>query len=85
MRNDEISSIEPLYFGYEEVARALDIGAPGEPPAEESFEQTPAFAWLVTNAGAFGFTLSYPRDNPHGIVYEPWHWCYTADVTADAD
>ena len=25
---------------------ALDIGTPDEPPAEESFEQTPAFAWL---------------------------------------
>jgi LAS superfamily LD-carboxypeptidase LdcB len=20
--------------------------------------------------------MSYPRDNPHGIVYEPWHWCW---------
>ena len=28
------------------------------------------------NAGAHGFRLSYPRDNPHGIVYEPWHWCW---------
>lgn len=53
---------------------ALDIGTPGEPPAEESFEHTPAFAWLQANAGAFGFGLSYPRGNPHGIVYEPWHW-----------
>lgn len=53
---------------------ALDIGAPGEPPAEESFEGTAAFAWLRDNAGAHGFTMSYPRDNPHGIVYEPWHW-----------
>ncbi|MEG2805090.1 M15 family metallopeptidase [Stenotrophomonas sp.] len=53
---------------------ALDIGTPGEPPAEESFEQTAAFAWLQDNAGRFGFALSYPRDNPHGIVYEPWHW-----------
>lgn len=53
---------------------ALDIGAPGEPPAEESFEQTPAFAWLQSNAGGHGFVMSYPRDNPHGIVYEPWHW-----------
>ena len=53
---------------------ALDIGTPGEPPAEESFETTPAFAWLSAHAGDFGFTLSYPRDNPHGIVYEPWHW-----------
>ncbi len=73
--------------GYSEhhSGRALDIGTPGEPPAEESFEATPAFAWLMANAGAFGFTLSYPRDNPHGIVYEPWHWCCTADVRADAD
>lgn len=55
---------------------ALDIGTPGEPPAEESFEATPAFAWLSAHAGEFGFTLSYPRDNPHGIVYEPWHWCW---------
>ncbi|WP_093138025.1 M15 family metallopeptidase [Pseudoxanthomonas sp. GM95] len=53
---------------------ALDIGTPGEPPAEESFEATEAFAWLSANAARFGFHMSYPRDNPHGIVYEPWHW-----------
>ncbi|MBS0461587.1 MAG: D-alanyl-D-alanine carboxypeptidase family protein [Proteobacteria bacterium] len=64
--------------GYSEhhSGRALDIGTPGQPPAEESFESTPAFAWLTRRAGEFGFTLSYPRDNPHGIVYEPWHWAY---------
>lgn len=56
--------------------RALDIGTPGEPPAEESFEATPAFAWLQRRAGEFGFSLSYPRNNPHGIVFEPWHWCW---------
>jgi D-alanyl-D-alanine carboxypeptidase len=53
---------------------ALDIGAPDEPPAEESFEATPAFAWLTAHAAGHGFTMSYPRGNPHGIVYEPWHW-----------
>src|SRR5690606_15939584 len=53
---------------------ALDIGTPGDPAAEESFEATPAFAWLQANAGAHGFALSYPRGNPHGISYEPWHW-----------
>ncbi|QOY62213.1 D-alanyl-D-alanine carboxypeptidase family protein [Lysobacter sp. H21R4] len=57
---------------------ALDIGTPGEPPAEESFEQTGAFAWLTAHAADHGFRMSYPRDNPHGIVYEPWHWCWTA-------
>ena len=53
---------------------ALDIGTPDEAPAEESFEGTAAFAWLRQHASGFGFTMSYPRDNPHGIVYEPWHW-----------
>jgi D-alanyl-D-alanine carboxypeptidase len=67
--------------GYSEhhSGRALDIGAPGEPPAEESFEQTPAFAWLRAHGGAYGFVMSYPRDNPHGIVYEPWHWYHSPE------
>lgn len=64
--------------GYSEhhSGRALDIGTPGEPPAEASFEATPAFRWLSAHAGRFGFSMSYPRDNPHGIVFEPWHWAY---------
>jgi len=64
--------------GYSEHhgGNALDIGTPGEPPAEESFEHTPAFTWLQRRAGDFGFVMSYPRDNPHGIVHEPWHWCF---------
>ena len=64
--------------GYSEhhSGNALDIGMPGEPPAEESFEHTNAFAWLTAHAGQFHFRMSYPRDNPHGIVYEPWHWYY---------
>lgn len=63
-------------FSEHHGGRALDIGTPGEPPAEESFEHTAAFVWLMANAAGFGFHLSYPRDNPHGIVYEPWHWCW---------
>jgi len=63
-------------FSEHHSGAALDIGTPGEPPVEESFEQTPAFAWLCKYAARFGFSLSYPRGNPHGIVYEPWHWCY---------
>ncbi|QDA58002.1 M15 family metallopeptidase [Thermomonas aquatica] len=55
---------------------ALDIGTMDEPPAEESFERTAAFAWLREHAGEHGFAMSYPRNNPHGIVYEPWHWRY---------
>ena len=64
--------------GYSEhhSGRALDISTLEESPAEETFEGTPAFAWLRDNAAAYGFVMSYPRDNPHGIVYEPWHWTW---------
>lgn len=78
---DEILAVNAAP-GYSEhhSGRALDIGAPEEPPAEESFERTAAFAWLTANAGGHGFAMSYPRDNPHGIVYEPWHWyCGASD------
>jgi D-alanyl-D-alanine carboxypeptidase len=66
--------------GYSEHhgGNAMDIGTPGEPAAEESFEHTRAFAWLRDNAARFGFSMSYPRDNPHGIVHEPWHWRWRA-------
>lgn len=74
---DEILTVNAAPgFSEHHSGRALDIGTPGEPPAEESFEHTAAFAWLCENAGNHGFVMSYPRDNPHGIVYEPWHWCY---------
>ena len=64
--------------GYSEhhLGRALDLTTPGAPVLEESFENTDAFRWLRENAGAFGFHLSYPRDNPNGVLYEPWHWLH---------
>jgi zinc D-Ala-D-Ala carboxypeptidase len=66
--------------GYSEhhSGRCVDFTAPGSDPLEETFERSPAFAWLARHAARFGFTLSYPRDNPHGIAYEPWHWCWHA-------
>jgi D-alanyl-D-alanine carboxypeptidase len=72
---DEILTVNAAP-GYSEhhSGRALDIGTPDEPPAEETFERTAAFAWLRVNAAGFGFVMSYPRDNLYGIVYEPWHW-----------
>ena len=65
-------------FSEHHAGDAMDIGTPGDPAAEESFEASPAFAWLQRRAGDFGFTMSYPRDNPHGIDYEPWHWRHGA-------
>lgn len=66
------------YPGFSEhhTGRAIDIGTTGTPHLEEEFESTAAFEWLRTHAGSFGFRMSYPRGNPHGIAYEPWHWCH---------
>lgn len=66
--------------GYSEhhSGRALDVTTPGFTPLEEAFEHSDAFAWLQGNASRFGFRLSYPRGNRHGIAYEPWHWCWHA-------
>jgi D-alanyl-D-alanine carboxypeptidase len=62
--------------GYSEhhTGLAIDLTAGDIEPLTEEFETTEAFAWLRKRAGDFGFSLSYPRDNPYGIVYEPWHW-----------
>lgn len=65
--------------GYTEhhTGRALDIGFSdcGGIPTAELVEQSPRFQWLMEHAGDFGFALSYPRGNPQGVIFEPWHWC----------
>jgi D-alanyl-D-alanine carboxypeptidase len=67
--------------GYSEhhSGNALDISTPGFEPLAEEFENSPAFEWLKQSAGNYGFSMSYPRNNPHGVCYEPWHWCWAAD------
>jgi D-alanyl-D-alanine carboxypeptidase len=63
-------------FSEHHSGRALDLTTPGFPVLEEEFEHSEAFAWLIENAAGFGFHLSFPRDNPHGVIYEPWHWAW---------
>lgn len=66
------------------TGRALDIGSPDDRALDERFGRTREFRWLKKNAGRFGFNLSYPRENPHGIGYEPWHWCWRRKTTISA-
>lgn len=40
----------------------------------KDFEALPEFEWLMQNAHKFNFYLSYPKDNPFGVAFEPWHW-----------
>ena len=62
--------------GYSEhhSGRAVDIATPGSRPLTEEFESSEAFDWLVARGKDFDFSLSYPRDNRYGFIYEPWHW-----------
>ncbi len=69
--------------GYSEhhTGYAIDIGDATAPEThlEVSFENTKVFQWLEDNAGNYGFELSFPRNNPQGINYEPWHWRFVGD------
>lgn len=69
--------------GYSEhhTGYAVDIGDTEKPETDldETFETTKAFRWLQKNAGYYSFEMSFPRDNPQGIQYEPWHWRFVGD------
>ncbi|MGQ4649360.1 D-alanyl-D-alanine carboxypeptidase family protein [Lyngbya aestuarii] len=61
---------------------AVDIGD-GRTPAtnlSQKFENTAAFQWLERNAAHYSFELSFPRNNPQGVSYEPWHWRFVGDT-----
>jgi LAS superfamily LD-carboxypeptidase LdcB len=47
-----------------------------------AFGESEAFQWLDRRAREFGFELSFPRDNPQGVNYEPWHWRFVGSVEA---
>lgn len=53
---------------------------------EETFENTPEFRWLITNAYRFGFILRYPKgkETITGYSYEPWHYRYLNKELAEA-
>jgi D-alanyl-D-alanine carboxypeptidase len=61
-------------FSEHHTGNAVDIATPGSRPLTEDFENTEAYQWLQRRAADFGFSMTYPRDNPWGVIYEPWHW-----------
>lgn len=71
--------------GYSEhhTGCAIDINTPGCIATEEEFENTDAYRWLDEHAGRFGFSLSYPRDNTLGFIYEPWHWRFQEEANLE--
>jgi zinc D-Ala-D-Ala carboxypeptidase len=70
--------------GYSEhhTGYAVDIGDAAAPSTNlnENFEKTKAYQWLQANAARFSFELSFPKNNPQGVSYEPWHWRFVGDT-----
>lgn len=69
--------------GYSEhhTGYAVDLGD-GEHPGADlqfDFEETEAFKWLKENAAYYSFEMSFPKGNPMGVSYEPWHWRFVGD------
>jgi D-alanyl-D-alanine carboxypeptidase len=60
---------------------AADIGDGAVPATnlQANFDNTKAYQWLQANAARFGFEMSFPKDNPQGVSYEPWHWRFVGD------
>lgn len=52
--------------------------------ADDKFESTPMYTWMVENAEDYGFILRYPKDktNITGVIYESWHWRFVGINTA---
>lgn len=67
-------------YSQHHTGEAIDLATPGCRPLTQAFERTAAFNWLEQNACEFSFSMPYPRDNPYGFVYEPWHWCLAQDT-----
>lgn len=70
-------------FSQHHTGCAVDVGSPECRELTEAFEHTPAFGWLTRHANRFGYTMPYPRGNPFGVAYEPWHWFHGSGFVLD--
>ena len=74
----------PPGFSEHGTGYAVDLADETAPATNLStrFEDTDAFRWLSRNAARFHFRLSFPRNNPQGVSYEPWHWRFEGSTKA---
>jgi D-alanyl-D-alanine carboxypeptidase len=77
--------VAPPGYSEHHTGLAIDIGdsAAAACDAEVCFAGTRAGAWLLRNAGRFGFELSFP-DGSGAVSYEPWHFRYIGDGASRA-
>ena len=64
----------------------MDLISKNNVVLDESFAESPAYAWLVDNAHKFGFILRYPegKEGITGYSYEPWHYRFVGVSAASS-
>jgi zinc D-Ala-D-Ala carboxypeptidase len=72
--------------GYSEhhTGYAIDL-TDGQFPQQDitnEFAKTKAYHWLTLHAREFGFEMSFPQNNPEGVMFEPWHWRFIGNPDA---
>jgi D-alanyl-D-alanine carboxypeptidase len=69
----------PPGFSEHHTGYAMDIGDVNNEKdiLSLAFEQSKAFFWLN-----YGFEMSFPKGNPMGVSYEPWHWRFVGSTEA---
>lgn len=73
----------PPGFSEHHTGYTIDIGDANETGTHTnpSFENTKSFKWLQSNAGKYGWELSFQKGDLN-VSYEPWHWRYVGDEEA---
>jgi D-alanyl-D-alanine carboxypeptidase len=74
----------PPGFSEHSTGYAVDLGDGRAPQTNLSaaFAATAAYRWMEANAARYHFILSFPLDNPQGVIFEPWHWRFEGTAAA---
>jgi D-alanyl-D-alanine carboxypeptidase len=72
-REEVEKTLAPPGHSQHQLGSTIDFGS-----IDVSFARTAAGRWLAENAGAYGFSLSYPegQEGLTGYSWEPWHYRY---------
>ena len=71
-------------FSEHNCGLAMDVGGSGDYTLEQTFANTPAYAWLIEHCADYGFILRFPegKEDITGVIYEPWHYRYVGEEAA---
>lgn len=70
-------SVAPPGHSEHGTGYAIDFGVRPEghcPDVDPCIASSAIGQWLLLNAPAYGFELSFPQANTQGVTWEPWHW-----------